>query len=752
MPVTRVGGDIVSRGASTASLTPDLNSISYQANDVAVLWAKNDDDNMNTTFPAGWTQKVFLSTTAGRDMRTYAYLRRLTASESNPTLTYSGTNQEATAAVEVYRGVDPNLSLDGFRVTTNTGSNDTTPNHVDIETEYDNSCVIIAHSASHDDITVASPPTGYTLGESVIGSTTDWRHLITAYDLDVGAAGNQVIGSWNHTSSPTNQSEWHVISIELPEVQPIVVTGGTATEEFNWGDNNLTITGFGFEAVQGTGKVEYWDDVTGTTKTVQTIDSWSDTSIQIDTVQGSLPNNTTIYLVVTNDSGDESAPLAVNVGILAYESLLKGFSPDHYWPMNNTYDDDGITGPARNFTGGIVGTWTFTTNEIRDGNTHAVNFDSVTQRRELSPNDSPNMNVTINAQERTLCMWIQTNIVQKPLAAWFKEGGGVQNLAFLMGFGNVILAQMADNPGSPGNIQAWSDIKLTPARPYHICMRYDFPDNFVLFLDGVEQTETSGNPLGVGNFDSHSGDVVLQDPDNNLETGGTDISYNGVEDGQMSDFATWSDNSAYSGRVGGAGGSLTDADIFTLFARGAVPDDTVGNTTEAAAQTAIDALATVRPDWPLSLRVEPMTDESNPTLTLDGWDFDDRISLDLEWRGGGTLTILARNGTNLDASQVYTPGGGSVTIIPDSVLTLTGLVANTEVRVYDAGTTTEIDGIENTVGTTFSTSISQDLTTSVDIQVVTIDFVIQRFTAVDLSGGDVTIPVTLQSDRTYSNP
>jgi hypothetical protein len=85
-------------------------------------------------------------------------------------------------------------------------------------------------------------------------------------------------------------------------------------------------------------------------------------------------------------------------------------------------------------------------------------------------------------------------------------------------------------------------------------------------------------------------------------------------------------------------------------------------------------------------------------------------------------------------------------------LTLTGLKNPTEVRVFNAGTTTEIAGQESITSGTFSASIDAGAYPSVDISILALGYQNTRLLAVDLSGGDLSIPVQQQLDRQYANP
>lgn len=107
-----------------------------------------------------------------------------------------------------------------------------------------------------------------------------------------------------------------------------------------------------------------------------------------------------------------------------------------------------------------------------------------------------------------------------------------------------------------------------------------------------------------------------------------------------------------------------------------------------------------------------------------------------------TGSITLQNGAILIGT--LTDNSGTTT---RSQLTLTGLQSNSEVRVYQAGTTTEIDGVENS-GTTFSTTTIES---SVDVVVFNVGYVPVRLLAVDTSS-NVTLPIQQRIDRNYNNP
>jgi len=130
------------------------------------------------------------------------------------------------------------------------------------------------------------------------------------------------------------------------------------------------------------------------------------------------------------------------------------------------------------------------------------------------------------------------------------------------------------------------------------------------------------------------------------------------------------------------------------------------------------------------------------SFDLDDWDM--HLATGVTYIGDanttGLITLAAGaifNGTRTDAN-------GTTTV---TALTLTGLQANSEVRIYEAGTTTEIDGVENS-GTTFATTTSAS---SVDIVVHALGYEYQRLNGVDTSQ-NLTLPISQRADRNYSNP
>lgn len=530
--------------------------------------------------------------------------------------------------------------------------------------------------------------------------------------------------------------------IQVMDLAGLAVIGVTSVDgdnQFLVGQTGVSVQGFNFEAVQGTGTVELWDDITGTTRVAQTVVSWSDTEVVIDIVAGGITDNATRYIVLTNDSGDVTAAFAVFFGLPpleAYNDIITNSQPDHRWRLNNdAYADTGVFGgsPMTQSVQGDGGS--FETVPICEGVTHSWLADNRIAR-EAPDNDQMNLETET---VRTMCGWYRINQIAKDLSCIYKEGGGVNNVCFFIGMGNTLIAQLADT--GDDNVQAYSDFPLDPNRAYHILWTFDYnapPAEFRLWIDGRLQSATAGNPLLATDLDAHSGDIIFAGLDGNVEVAGTDVLFTNQESAYYNEWNSWRE-------------SFTPEFIRdSLFRRGAIPVHTITTDTPANMQAQLDALAnSVIPNSPLGIRIEtPGSGVIDLDLSADNIVFDERITEFVEWRGGGTLNWTNLNGSNLQSDKWFAPRGGNVNVINPATLTLTGLQNPTEVRVYEAGTTNELAGEENVTSGTFSATIQVN---SVDIVIAALEYQNIRLTNVDTTS-DTTLPIQQRFDRNYSNP
>lgn len=446
---------------------------------------------------------------------------------------------------------------------------------------------------------------------------------------------------------------------------PPLVTDVNTDEKIAVGEQNNVITGTSFEATQGTGKVEMWSDVVGTIKVTQSIDSWSDTSIQFDSVQGGLSQGTN-YIVVTNNSGKESNKFAVQFGRGGYDPVTTT-DADLYWTMDNTYADTGARGDNKPFNAvQRASGFSFSATPICRSNTYSWYVSTSVGGSE--PANSNYTNITNTHTYRNIGGWVRIESYQNTPAIIYEEGGGFNNIYMLMMPNGRLAINVADSNASPDfKYQAYSDFALITGRPYHVMIDAQFGDHFDLYIDGVKQTTTHGGSLGTDTtMSTHSGDWSFGDPGSNLDTGGVDIGYDACNPMYLACWGTWS------GVGGGAPlNAITDIRDW-LFRDGAIPEHTISTGTELAMQTAIEAYdSQTHTDWPLTYEINPKTSGGDFELTLTDQVWPDECKLHISWLGPDKLTIRNSGTSNFNSSKAYAPLGGTISVIETSGINIT---------------------------------------------------------------------------------
>jgi hypothetical protein len=101
-------------------------------------------------------------------------------------------------------------------------------------------------------------------------------------------------------------------------------------------------------------------------------------------------------------------------------------------------------------------------------------------------------------------------------------------------------------------------------------------------------------------------------------------------------------------------------------------------------------------------------------------------------------------------------GAGATTIVNNNItITITGLKDNTEVRVYNSGTPTEIAGIETVVDGTVDNrtfAFSTQANTEVDIVIISLVYENERINGYIVPSTNSSIPIQQRIDRNYLNP
>lgn len=411
---------------------------------------------------------------------------------------------------------------------------------------------------------------------------------------------------------------------------------------------------------------------------------------------------------------------------MTYRDDIIALGANHLWPCDGNVND--IIG-ALNYTnsGGV-----FTGPAICEDITNSY-VTNGTNDSALAATDASVQDVTV---DYCYALWFQTTAIQQPPCRVFGDGGQTVNNSFFLGFGNSIVCEADCDPTV---VQVGSGTSIEPNRAYHLCLVFrdagGGDSELEFYLDGVSQ-----------------GTSIVSDLSN--------VGRGGFRIGGATGTASYSIGGAVFQLVSPVNGqyamvtSLVSANVPTsteireeLFEKGALPGATIASDTEANMQTALDALAsTVRPNEPLNIRIEAVSGDGTLNLSADNITHDPLASIHIQYMGTGTLNYTNTNGSN--ASIASAPNGATVNVINPAVLTVSPLIPGTEVRFCDAGTTTEVGGIESS-GTSFSSSVS---VSTVDVIVHKEDYENIRVRNVDMTGGDVTVPVNQVFDRQYENP
>lgn len=405
---------------------------------------------------------------------------------------------------------------------------------------------------------------------------------------------------------------------------------------------------------------------------------------------------------------------------MAYSADIDALSPVHAFSFNgNATDRVGALGSTAT---GV----TYTGAPLCEGVTASLLTNTTTNNLALASSS------TFNgvAQDRiAVSGWFSLTAIQNPPKHCMMVGDGNNAIKIVVGWGNALMFEL--DFGTV--LQIFGDVDLEINRPYHLCMIFEgnaYANEFRAYLDGVKQLNAA--PLdripNTASLPSRTAGTQFGLPSSSV-VGGTTVTTLAPLNGQYNEWNFFD----------GANAVLTDTQVREeLFEKGALPEVTITD------QAGLDALAsTVRGDTPLSIRVDVA---GSISLTADNVMFNPLASIHVQYTGTGTLDWTNTNGSNASIGSVT--GGGTINFINPATITVSPLIAGSEVRIYDAGTANEVAGIE-TSGVSFSSSISVN---TVDVVVHSVNYVNIKVKNIDMTSGDVSLPISQVFDRTYENP
>lgn len=349
---------------------------------------------------------------------------------------------------------------------------------------------------------------------------------------------------------------------------------------------------------------------------------------------------------------------------------------------------------------------------------------------------------------RTLMLWASQQDIQNPTCI-YEQGAASNNFAFIGG------AQTSFQCARSGDdLLIVSGKQLAKAdRPYllvgvweHHTQHAGSGNRVIFYINGVEQG--TSELTSTSEFPSHSGDITL---------GNTSEALASYADSTLSFQSTYK-NLNYLGMFDNV--SFSETESREIFERMVLPEVLISSDTVANQQAALDALSgNTYEDVNCAIEIRQATDATDYTLTLNNITFvknDDLRDIAVQYVGPNHLTIINSVSNaeevstpvekDLDGGTTIVTGGGTISIVTPSVFTVTGLQANSEVRIYTAGTATELAGIENS-STSFASVVEAP---SVDIVIHHLDYQYLRISNVVISG-DTTLPVQQVFDRNYHN-
>ncbi|MEM7706603.1 MAG: hypothetical protein AAF358_13675 [Pseudomonadota bacterium] len=671
-------------------------------------------DGNGFALPAGWNE-IGSEATHGSSRSRIAW-RVANNEPASYTITTNSGNERGIAFIVTYRDVANAGPIDNFSIN-NQASNQASPANFAAMTPTQDDCMVVAFLATES-------------GNNGNSFVTSWpANFIEAADNTNGPPGTGsgsaggAFAEWNQTTAAqasgnaahsTGSTAYAAYFISLVFEVPVIGIDDQGDEQLDAGDVNELIDGFGFGAVQGTGKVEIGDSADYGTATLveQTVTAWADDQITYDLVSTGFTNGAK-FVFVTNDKGDRTSGYQVNFGRLPYGEILQALDFDIIHSFDGNFDDTGARAGGYAANGQVDTAPNSFKSEagIPGGNTQCWGPDSVTAKIEMA--DTPWTNVTNTHQRREIMGWIQLPATPyKRATVLWEEGGGVNNHYFALGPGNALFFNVADSNGSPAfKAQAFADFPLTPLRWYHIhgIMECGVGIQGVqLNIDGLAAQVTAGDlPITDTTFSTHSGDYTYGGGDGSLDTGDVDITYASSDGTKFAWWATMSNS--------GGGAPLTaDERRQQCFALSCPFELDLGSDTEANMQVAIDAEAPVAySNVPGAIRISRPAGGGDLRIELNDVTFDSAVSLQVYWDGnaGETLTLVNNGTSNVDANMCIATFGGPIVVENPATLTVAGLIAGAEIRIYDddvggSNLGTELAGIETLAGTTFQYSHS----------------------------------------------
>jgi len=482
---------------------------------------------------------------------------------------------------------------------------------------------------------------------------------------------------------------------------------------------------------------------------------------------------------------------------MAIRTYLQGLGATHLFDLDNngtlTTDDLGSSSTPTNISGG---TYTFDTDPVCEGVTHSLDVVASTSNGTngaiFTNKDGINVNISgYSTDKRSMLIWCKQSAIQNPTCI-YEQGGGTNNFACMGGsyclvgvweyhtqhagsgnrvlfYINGILQGISESTGtdpfpvhsgniacgnSADNLQSFAgtalvsqttekncnflgmfnNVSLTQAQCREIFERTTFAKQTIAADTVANQQAALDAIIGTTYENENCAIRIIQATDaTNYRLFIDNITFNA--DSNLEDISI---------QFVGAGILTVENTNGTVIQYTSAPPEieTTSTTyTGGGSIVVVNNTQRVKTNQTItnSTATKLVFDGSGTTYTIDGGNI-----TEFENVSGSTVTATVINGA---PTPTLTETNGTIILSSPTTLTLSGLQPNSEVRVYQEGTTTEITGIENS-GTSFSDTFDFDL---VDIVVFNVGYAPVRLLAVDTSS-NVNLPIQQVFDRNYENP
>lgn len=297
---TVTGGTVLT---STTATTKTLTCPAAASGNARIVFTQSDGGGAHVAPSAGsgtWTQIA----TNGLSMGVYAQIA--TGSDTNPSLVISTTTAQIAQCL-IVTGVDT-TSIPAILDVSATGNlSSQTLLRYGAVTPTANNEVVMYFGKSNNAWTSIAPPSGATETADTtvasLGFTSGYQIQTTATAVaqaDVVITGN---------TSNSTQTSIRIVLKATGSTAP-TITSVSTDNVLTSTETNLHVIGTGFGASQGTGTVKCVD---GSVTSTFSVDSWSDTDIQVDAVQGNCRfGSRSIQVIIDAAAGTTTKAVTIN--------------------------------------------------------------------------------------------------------------------------------------------------------------------------------------------------------------------------------------------------------------------------------------------------------------------------------------------------------------------------------------------------------------------------------------------------------